>query len=113
MSKQRRHFQVEDSHGEILGFGILYPEGNVSLSWRKSTGWTQEQHHSIAGMLGVEDGAEVIRITSTYPHYRPIPVEGYDENETPSHEPTPTTAIPVVINTPLHERTIVKETPDA
>ena len=75
MDKRRQHFQCEDSTGGILAFGVFYNEENVQLAWRQSVGWTQEQYHSIAKMFGVEDGVTCIRLVSTYPHYRPIPVE--------------------------------------
>ena len=101
-TKRRQHFQCEDIDGEILAFGILYDEGNVTLNWRKTTGWTQEQHHSVAKMFGVEDGVTCIRLVSTYPHYRPIPAPDHTEDDFDT----------VVIETPVHPRTIVTENPN-
>ena len=68
-TKRRQHFQVEDSHGELLAFGVLYDEENVQLAWRKSVGWTQEQHASIAKMFGIEEGVECIRLRPHAPYY--------------------------------------------
>ena len=69
-TKRRQHFQVEDICGDILAFGVLYDEGNVQLAWRHSVGWTQEQHASIATMIGIEAGMKCIRLLPHAPYYR-------------------------------------------
>ena len=61
--KRRQPIQVENALGEILAEGIYYDEMNVQLTWRRSVGFTQEQHHSIAMLFGVEPGATCVRIT--------------------------------------------------
>lgn len=60
--KRRQRLQVEDAQGNVLALGIYYDEDNVSLTWRRSVGFTQEQHHSISKMFGVEPGATCVRI---------------------------------------------------
>ena len=67
MEKQRTPFVCEGSDGFVLAFGNLYEQGNVQVLWRKSTGWTGEQYHSIAQMFGVEPDVCCVRIVDRLP----------------------------------------------
>lgn len=55
-NKRRLDFKLETYPGEILVMGVLYPEGNVQVSWRKSIGWTAEQYSGIGQVLNCEEG---------------------------------------------------------
>ena len=67
MQKRRRPFVVEDYIGTLLAMGVLYDDGNVQVLWRISLGWTGEQYHSIAQMLGIEEDACTIRLVPELP----------------------------------------------
>ena len=65
--KRRQPFEVRDAAGKLLAMGVFYRDGNVQVLWRKSLGWTGEQHHSIANMFSVEDGATMVKLVDKLP----------------------------------------------
>lgn len=66
-AKRRQWFQCEGADGGILAFGVLYADGNVQLTWRRTIGYSAEQHHSIAQMFGVEEGVRAVRLVDGIP----------------------------------------------
>ena len=67
MDKGRQMFIVESGDGEVLAKGVLYDDGNIQILWRKSIGWTGEQHYSIERALWCEVGATCIRLVDEFP----------------------------------------------
>ena len=67
MEKRRQPFEVRDANRQLLAIGVLYDDGNVQVYWRKSLGWTGEQHSSIANMFGIEAGANTVSLVETLP----------------------------------------------
>lgn len=67
MDKRRQMFVVESGNAEVLAKGVLYDDGNIQILWRKSLGWTGEQHHSIEKALLCEVGATCIRLVDEFP----------------------------------------------
>ena len=65
--KRRQPFEVRNAAGKLLAMGVYYRDGNVQVLWRKSLGWTGEQHHSIANMFSVEEGATMVRLVDKLP----------------------------------------------
>ena len=66
-AKRRQPFEVRNASEELLGYGLLYDDGNVQILWRRSIGWTAEQLHSIEKVFGIEEGATVVRVVETLP----------------------------------------------
>ena len=60
--KRRQPFEVRNNNNELLAFGVYYDDDNVQVFWRKTLGWTAEQHHSIAKMFSVEKGATIVKL---------------------------------------------------
>ena len=65
--KRRQPFEVRNDAGELLSMGVLYNDGNCQIFWRKSLGWAGEQHHSIANMFGIEEGATTVSLVDELP----------------------------------------------
>ena len=64
-AKRRRNFYLENAEGEKLAHAVLYDEGNVQILWRADSGYTAEQYSSLASVLGLMAGVDVIRFEST------------------------------------------------
>lgn len=69
--KRRQPLIAEDAGGNILAMGVLYSESNVQLTWRRSLGWTGEQHQSLTNLFGIEEGVRAIRLVTELP-YPPV-----------------------------------------
>lgn len=71
-TKRRRYFNLENTEGKKLAYGVLYDEGNVQLLWRDDSGYTAEQYASINLVLDLVPGVTVLRL---------VEAEGEKENK--------------------------------
>ena len=58
----RRPFTVEDNDGKIMARGVLYDDDNVQVLWIRGAGYSGIQYANISYMVGLIEGANVIRV---------------------------------------------------
>lgn len=66
--KNRQPFTVEKRCGKVVGRGVLYEQGNVQILWLADRGWTGIQYSNLGNVVGILEGATVIRVEGEKTH---------------------------------------------
>ena len=66
--KKRRPFTIEKWYGKVVGRGVMYEQGNVQILWLSDRGWTGVQYSNLGNVVGILEGATVIRLEDDKNH---------------------------------------------